>query len=436
MVVECAHDSMVDTATLVPNPRNPNKHPQKQIELLAKIIKHTGWRNPIVVSNRSGFIVKGHARLEAAKLLKEDKVPVDYQDYENEAMEWADLIADNRLAELSEPSLPELKDLLESLDTGAFDMDLTGFDSKALEELMTQTFQPTDGLTDDDAIPEPKETICKAGDLWLLGRHRLLCGDSTKAEDVARLMNGEKAALCFTSPPYADLREYGIGDFDWLPLMNGAWDGMAQHCKDDAHILVNLGLVHKDRRVVPYWEKWLVHAEESGWPLYGWYVWDKGFGLCGEWNGRLAPCHEFVFHFNNKAGTVRKWQESITDPVKAKKKISHTFRQRDGSLRSATSPDKIGQASRIPDSVIRVTKETHNVSGHPAPYPVEFVAFGLQTWSLAEDAIHDPFLGSGTTLIACEKLNRRCFGMEIDAHYCDVIIKRFEDYTGEKAQRG
>jgi hypothetical protein len=141
--IECAHDAQVDTVSLVPNPRNPNKHPARQIELLAKIIKHTGWRNPIVVSNRSGFIVKGHARLEAAKLLGETQVPVDYQDYPNEAMEWADMVADNRIAELAEPSLPELKDILQELDTGAFDMDLTGFDSKALEELMTQ-FNPPD----------------------------------------------------------------------------------------------------------------------------------------------------------------------------------------------------------------------------------------------------------------------------------------------------
>jgi ParB-like chromosome segregation protein Spo0J len=158
---------MVDTATLVPNPRNPNHHPQKQIELLAKIIKHTGWRNPIVVSNRSGFIVKGHARLEAAKLLKEDKVPVDYQDYENEAMEWADMVADNRIAELAEPSLPELKDLLESLDTGAFDMDLTGFDSKALEELMSQFHVPEDNKDiDEDAMKDTKNECPKCGFKW------------------------------------------------------------------------------------------------------------------------------------------------------------------------------------------------------------------------------------------------------------------------------
>lgn len=139
--IECAHDEMVQIEKLIPHPRNPNKHPEKQIALLVKIIAAQGWRNPIVVSSRSGFITKGHARLEAAKILGCDAVPVDFQDYENEASEYADMIADNRIAELAEPSLPEIKDLLEELDTGDFDMDLTGFDDKEIEDLMSQFYQ-------------------------------------------------------------------------------------------------------------------------------------------------------------------------------------------------------------------------------------------------------------------------------------------------------
>ncbi len=188
--VECAFDSMVAIGDIKPNPRNPNKHPKKQLELLAKIIKAQGWRAPITVSNRSGFIVRGHARLEAAKLLGLTECPVDFQDYENEAVEWADCIADNRIAELAEPDLPLLKDILLELDSGNFDIELTGFDTESIESLMTQLHQPEDGLTEDDAIPEQVETRCKKGDLWKLGEHRLLCGDSTVITDVERLMGG------------------------------------------------------------------------------------------------------------------------------------------------------------------------------------------------------------------------------------------------------
>jgi len=136
--VWCAHSEIVDLVSLIPNPRNPNRHPKEQIELLSKIIKHQGWRTAITVSNRSGFIVRGHARLDAAKILGVEQVPIDRQDYATEAEEWADLIADNRIAELAEVDNAELKDLLQELDTGAFDMDLTGFDEKELEKLMAQ----------------------------------------------------------------------------------------------------------------------------------------------------------------------------------------------------------------------------------------------------------------------------------------------------------
>ncbi len=133
----CAFDKTVDVTKLVANPRNPNTHPAKQIELLAKIIMNQGWRAPITVSNRSGFIVRGHGRYSAAKLMQVDEVPVDFQDYASDAEEWADLIADNRISDLSRMDAGILKDLLIEIDTGAMDMDLTGFDVKSLEAMMT-----------------------------------------------------------------------------------------------------------------------------------------------------------------------------------------------------------------------------------------------------------------------------------------------------------
>jgi ParB-like chromosome segregation protein Spo0J len=136
--VWCRFDDAADVESLVPNPRNPNTHGDSQIALLAKIIRANGWRAPITISNRSGFIVKGHGRLQAARLLQVAQVPVERQDYANEAEEWQDMIADNRIAELAEINSAVLKDMLQELDTGANDMDLTGFDAGELERLMTQ----------------------------------------------------------------------------------------------------------------------------------------------------------------------------------------------------------------------------------------------------------------------------------------------------------
>lgn len=153
--IHCAYDELVDIITLVPNPRNPNQHSEKQIELLAKIIKHQGWRAPITVSNRSGFIVRGHGRLLAAQFGGLSQVPIDRQDYANEAEEWADLIADNRIAELSSINPVLLTELLEELGNSALDMTLTGFEQAELDQLV-QRF----GIPDQD-FPEYDETIEK-----------------------------------------------------------------------------------------------------------------------------------------------------------------------------------------------------------------------------------------------------------------------------------
>ena len=141
--VHCAHVRLQDVTELVPNPRNPNKHGDAQVALLAKIIRHQGWRAPITISKRSGFVVSGHGRLQAAILLQVEKVPVDEQDFATEADEWAHLVADNRIAELAETDGAMLKDIVGDLDTGAYDMDVTGFDAGELERVIN-FYQPPD----------------------------------------------------------------------------------------------------------------------------------------------------------------------------------------------------------------------------------------------------------------------------------------------------
>ncbi len=148
--VFCSHSEMVDIDAVVPNPRNPNHHPDRQLELLAKIIRTQGWRNPIVISKRSGFITKGHGRLEAAKLLGLTRVPVDYQEYACEASEWADMVADNRIAELAEADDDALRDIIAELD-GQIDLDLTGFTGNDLAQLMNPAEEEPPPGTGDEA---------------------------------------------------------------------------------------------------------------------------------------------------------------------------------------------------------------------------------------------------------------------------------------------
>lgn len=159
----CSFTKWEETAKVSPNPRNPNRHPESQIRMLAKVIQNQGWRSPIVVSARSGFVVKGHGRLAAAKLAGMTHVPIDLQEYESEALEYADLVADNRLAELAEMSLPALKDLIGEIDTGEIDLELTGYDTAQLESLMSQfkvepTFEKDDVTAEDLSAAEEKLT--------------------------------------------------------------------------------------------------------------------------------------------------------------------------------------------------------------------------------------------------------------------------------------
>ena len=270
------------------------------------------------------------------------------------------------------------------------------------------------------------------GSLRLRSRHRLLCGDATKAEDVARLMDGEKADLCFTSPPYGQQRDYGVAKElvqDWNGLMRGVFANLPM--SDDGQVLVNLGLIHRDGEWLPYWDGWIEWMREQEWRRFGWYVWDQGSGMPGDWNGRLAPSFEFVWHFN---------RESVK-PAKAREcKHAGTahggkgMRGADGVVKPRTAGTDAVQSHAIHDSVIRVNRQgaRSGAGDHPAPFPVGLPIVFLKSWN---GLVFDPFLGSGTTLIAAEQLDRRCFGMEIDPAYCDIIVRRFENLTGEEAIR-
>jgi DNA modification methylase len=262
-----------------------------------------------------------------------------------------------------------------------------------------------------------------------------MCGDSKSFSDLKAFLKEEKANVIVTSPPYADQRDYGIGSFNWDDLMIPVFENITHFLSENGHILINLGPSHKDRKVNFYWNPWLDSAESIGWPLFGLYIWDKGSGFPGHHNGRLGPSHEYVFHFNKESLQANKWIET-TGEAKRRGSGGMRFRQKDGSMKPINNPETIGQDFKIPDSVIRVNREMSrglHTENHPAVYPVEFAEFLINTWSKPNDIILDPFAGSGSTLIACEKNNRRCFSIDINPSYCDVIIERWEKYSGKQA---
>jgi DNA modification methylase len=224
-----------------------------------------------------------------------------------------------------------------------------------------------------------------------------------------------------TSPPYADQRRYGFkkGEFRWDHVVPRAL--AAVNLAPDGQMLVNLGLVHRDGEVVCYWEPMIHTLRSFGYRLFGWYPWDQGFGLMGDWQGRLAPSHEWIFHFNKESKRPNK-----TQPCKGHgtRKCCATFRKSDGTVKPLTHNGKAVQPFKIPDSVIRINREmARNIGGHPAPYPVALADFMLKAFN---GSVVDPFMGGGTTLIAAHRLGRRAIGIEIEERYCEIAAKRLQ----------
>jgi len=394
----CKYTRLAPIGEVIPNPRNPNTHPEEQIEMLAKILDFQGWRLPIVVSKRSGFIVRGHGRLLAAHRLNLKKVPVDEQPYDSEAQEWADLIADNRIAELAEMDRATLKDVIEELDTGEIDLDLTGFGEASLAELMSEFFVPEEGNTDADEIPEEVEARTKPGDLWKLGDHRLLCGDATKAEDVEKVTGGGSPSIMVTDPPY------GVNyDPEWRK-------------RSGLNNSERMGKVTNDDRA-SWTEAW---ANFPGDVAYVWHSSIHGHEVSANLEERDLILRSILIWAKPTFAISRghyHWQHEPCAYAVRKGETAGWI----GDRKQTTLWD-----------INTVNRGDEADTDHGTQKPVECMERPLRNHA---GDVFDPFLGSGTTLIAAQRLDRICYGIEIDPHYCDVAIQRWEDFTGKKARR-
>jgi DNA modification methylase len=248
-----------------------------------------------------------------------------------------------------------------------------------------------------------------------IGPHRLILGDALEVMPTLG-----KVDAVVTSPPYGQQRDYGAKITDWRGLVCGALLKTPAH--ETTQILCNLGLIHRDGAVVPYWDDLFSDMTADGWRLFGWYVWDQLHGQTGDWQGRLAPAFEFVFHFNKAARRPNK-----TKPTLGGKIHGPGLRTQSGQ-RKKTQDGKPVNATKIPDAIIRCARETSpQYSEHPARFPVRFAHELIEPYSAIGETILDPFMGSGTTLVACQKLGRAGIGIEIDPDYFQIACKRVDE---------
>jgi site-specific DNA-methyltransferase (adenine-specific) len=386
---------IAEISNIKPYENNPRKLSEQAIEKVAMSLKEYGFRQPIVV-DKNMVIVAGHTRYRASKKLGLKQVPISVIDNLSEEQINAYRIADNRTAEESEWDNELLKMEIKELEAKDFKLDLLGFNDEQLNNIL---FEEKQGLTDEDEVPEaPEEPISKLGDIWKLGNHRVVCGDSTKVDTYEKLCGETKVDLYLTDPPYNV--SYEGKTKDKLTIQND------KQTDDEFIKFLSKAFVSADSVLKMGGAFYIWHSDSEGlnfrlacieakWKLRQTLIWSKNSMVMGrqDYHWQHEPC-------------LYGWKEGS----------SHSW-----------------YSDRKQTTIIKYDRPTKSKL-HPTMKPVGLIEYLVKNSSKQEDIILDSFLGSGSTLIACEKQSRVCYGIELDPIYCDVIVKRWENFTGKKAE--
>jgi DNA modification methylase len=384
----------VKLAELNPALYNPNYMDKAQTKQLSNSIDTWGYLDPIIVNKRNMVVVGGHQRLTKLLqkgIIEEDVVLVDLDTNNEKALN----LALNKIKGQFDET--KLQTLIEDLELEGFDVELTGFQNSELESLFPEEKLP---VIEDEYDPEEVEVEAKVqvGDIWILGRHRLLCGDATKEEDMQLLMNNQLVDLIITDPPYNV--NYTGATKDQLKIQNDNMDNKKFHefLLQSYQVMYNAAspgasiyVFHADTEAVNFRETFT----QAGWKLAQCCIWAKQSFVMGRQDYHWQ--HEPILYGWKPTGP-HKWY-----------------------------------SDRKQSTLWQFQKPTKNLE-HPTMKPIELISYPLQNSSKKSDIILDPFGGSGSTLIAAEQTQRTCHTMELDPHYCDVIINRWEGFTGQKAQ--
>ena len=383
---------LVDIDRLIPYANNARTHSPEQVKKLQASLREFGFINPVIIDDKFN-VVAGHGRIMAAKAEGMKEVPCVYVSHLTEAQKKAYILADNRMAMDAGWDEEMLKVELEALSDLSFDLSMTGFDENELAELFKDEVEEEDDDFDvDDELQKP--TVTKSGDLWVLGNHRLLCGDSTKEESYKLLMEDKKANLVVTDPPYNVNYESSAGKIKndhmendkFYQFLFDAFSCMEQAMADDASIYV----FHADTEGLNFRRAF----SDAGFRLSGTCIWKKQSMVLGRspYQWQHEPC-------------LYGW----------KKKGKHQW-----------------YSDRKQTTIWEFDRPTKN-GDHPTMKPIPLIAYPIKNSSMSNCIVLDPFGGSGSTLIACEQTNRLCRTIELDEKYCDVIVKRYIEQVGSTA---
>ena len=380
---------LISTEKLIPYVNNARTHSAEQINKLRSSLREFGFINPVII-DRDFNVIAGHGRIEAAKAEGISEVPCVFADYLTPAQKKAYILADNRMAMDAGWDEELLRIEIEALQAESFDIGLTGFDESEISDLFETDSEVKDDDFDVDAELE-KPPVTKSGDLWLLGNHRLICGDSTKEETYTLLMDGKKANLVVTDPPYNVNYEGSAGKIKNDNMENGrfyqflldAFTCMEKVMENDASIYV----FHADTEGLNFRKAFA----DAGFYLSGTCIWKKQSLVLGR--------------------SPYQWQhEPVLFGWKKKGKHQWYTGRKESTIWEFDRPKKNGD--------------------HPTMKPVPLAAYPIKNSSMSNCIVLDPFGGSGSTLIACEQTDRVCYTIELDEKFCDVIVKRYIEQAG------
>jgi len=392
---------LTEIQRVIPYARNPRRNEQA-IDKVAASIKEYGFRQPIVV-DEDMVIIAGHTRLQATQKLGLAKIPTHIATGLTPAQVKAYRLADNRIAQEAEWDDALLALEISDLSELGFDLDLTRFDSAELDQLLSDL--DDEGLTDEDAVPEvPEEPITKAGDIWILGDHKLICGDSTDEATLDKLMDGHLVDMVFTDLPYNV--NYGATAKDKMRAKGGSKAGrkiLNDNLGDDFEVFLSAACANMLRLC-----KGGIYICMSSSELDTLQSAFRSAG--GKWS-------TFIIWAKNTFTLGRADYQRQYEPI--------LYGWKEGN-------DRYWCGARNQGDVWFFNKPLKN-DLHPTMKPVELVSQAIKNSSKSKDIVLDSFGGSGSTMIACEKLGRQARLIELDPAYCDVIVKRWEDFTGRKA---
>lgn len=436
---------------LVPYARNARTHSDTQVAQIAASIAEFGFNAPVLVDGKYG-IIAGHGRVLAARKLGLERLPVVVLDHLSETQKRAYILADNKLSDLAGWDDAILRDELAELREADLDLALLGFSERELAALLAEVAAEATEEANEEIAGVPVAPVTRPGDIWLIGKHRVICGDCRDQATVTRLLGGKKVNLAITSPPYATQREYDsssgfkpVPPDEYVSWFRDVAANIRAVLAADGSYLLNIKEHAADGERHLYVKDLVIaHRRQWGWRFVDEFCWRKtDNGVPGGWNNRFKNAWEPVFHFCRQP-EIRFRPEAVSHLS------DDCFDYSPDNPKSASGSGLLGTGPRgaaasgqldtdgrhaglaRPSNVIEARTESGQGS-HSAPFPRALVEFFVKALTDPGDAVFDPFLGSGTTLAAAEALNRIGYGIEISPAYCDVALERLMRLVGETA---